>query len=145
MMGRGTTEGSASAGTPAVSSLSGLERRLMDMVWDCGRATADEIRLALEPERSLKDSTVRTVLRRLEAKGFLTHDTEGRTYVYRPLVRPTRAAAAAVRQLIDRFCGGSVEELLVGLVDDEVVEAEQLEELAKRIAASERGKGDEHV
>ena len=119
-------------------ALSELEREVMQVVWARGESTADAVRQRLETAgRALKDSTVRTVLRRLEEKGFVDHEVDGRTYVYRPLVRPRRAAAQAVRQVVDRFCGGSVEELLLGLVDDRVVSREQLQRLAEMISRAE--------
>ncbi len=118
--------------------LSELEREVMEVVWSRGRSTADQARQLLETGgRALKDSTVRTILRRLEEKGFVDHEVDGRTYVYRPLVRPRRAAVQAVRQIVDRFCGGSVEELLLGLVDDEVVSREQLQRLTEMISRAE--------
>lgn len=122
----------------ALRRLSDLEQHVMDVIWQAGPSTADEVRRRLEPARTLKDSTVRTILRRLEGKDFVTHDVQGRTYVYRALEKPRSAAAQAVRQVIDRFCGGSVEELLLGLVDNQVVEREQLERLTELIDASER-------
>ena len=128
---------------PTKKALSDLERELMQVVWSRGPSTADEVRQGLAAAgRALKDSTVRTVMRRLEEKGFLDHETEGRTYVYRPLVRPRGAAAQAVRQIVDRFCGGSVEELLLGLVDDEVVSRGELRRLAEMISRDEE-QGDE--
>jgi predicted transcriptional regulator len=123
--------------------LSGLEHRVMEVIWAAGRATAEQVRLALDAESQLKDSTVRTVLRRLEEKGFLTHETEQRTYVYRPTVAPQSAAVRAVRQIIDRFCGGSVEKLLVGMVADNVLDERQLKELADRIADEQLSGGDD--
>lgn len=125
-------------------SLSALEREVMQVVWSRGRSTADEARQHLETAgRALKGSTVRTILRRLEDKGFVDHEVDGRTYVYRPLVRPRRAAVQAVRQIVDRFCGGSVEELLLGLVDDEVVSPDQLRHLAEMISRAEEEKDRE--
>ncbi len=104
----------------------------MQTIWDQGTATADQVRRHLEARRELKDSTIRTILRRLEDKGFVDHAVEGRTYLYRALIRPRRAAAEAVRQVVDRLCGGSVEELLLGLVDNQLLSAEQLERLSKQ-------------
>ncbi len=119
-------------------ALSELEREVMQVVWSRGPSTADDIRRQLATAgRDLKDSTVRTVLRRLEDKSFVGHETEGRTYVYQPLVRSRGAAALAVRQIVDRFCGGSVEELLMGLVDDEVVSRAELRRLAEMISRDE--------
>lgn len=123
--------------------LSNLERQVMQEIWRLGPSTADDLRRALEPERVLKDSTVRTILRRLESKGFVTHQVDGRTYVYHSAIRPRRAAAQAVQRIVERFCGGSVEELLLGLVDQQVVSRPELEALARRIDADEPSTGDD--
>ena len=77
---------------------------------------------------------MRTVLRRLEEKGYVTHTVDGRTYIYKAADARTNVAARAVRHLIDKFCGGSAEELVIGLVKNEVLDAKQLERLARRIA-----------
>lgn len=119
-------------------ALSDLENRVMRVAWQHGAVTAEQVRGALEPEQSLKDSTVRTILRRLEEKGYVHHVTAGRTYVYSPTIQPNTVAADAVRQVIDRFCNGSVEDLLVGLVDREIVSPQKLSQLAQRIAESKK-------
>ncbi|HWR50599.1 MAG TPA: BlaI/MecI/CopY family transcriptional regulator [Bryobacteraceae bacterium] len=113
--------------------LSELEHAVMKLLWAQGPMTADAAREGLLPARDLKDSTVRTILRRLEEKGYADHTIDGRTYVYRGLQAPQSVAARAVRQIIDRFCGGSVERLLVGMVENEVVDARELETLARRL------------
>jgi len=117
-------------------ALSDLENKVMSVVWEHGRVTADLVRIKFEGVQPMKDSTVRTILRRLEEKGYVRHSTEGRTYHYSPTVRSQNVAADAVRGIIARFCNGSVEDLLVGMVDREVVSAAKLQELAKRIAAN---------
>jgi len=114
-----------------------LENAVMRVLWERGRSTAEQVRVALAGREPLKDSTVRTVLRRLEEKGYLTHTTEGRTYVYAPRVDSRNVAAAAVRGIIDRFCDGSVEDLLVGMVDDEIVSPKKLRQLADQIGRVE--------
>jgi predicted transcriptional regulator len=114
--------------------LSELEHKLMESLWDRGPSTAEECRECLLPERNLKDSTIRTVLRRLEEKGYVTHATDGRTFIYRSAVAPQKAAAQAVRGIVERFCGGSLEQLLVGLVDQRVVNEKELSKIAERIA-----------
>ncbi len=121
--------------------LSTLEHLVMDFLWDHGDATADDVREALHRRRPMKDSTVRTILRRLEAKGYVRHRVDGRTFVYSGTRAPENVAVSAVRQIIDRFCGGSVEQLLVGMVDQEVVDKDELRELAQRIARRKRAKG----
>jgi predicted transcriptional regulator len=117
--------------------LSPLENRVMNVLWDRGTATAEDVRSGLAASQPLKDSTVRTILRRLEEKGFVSHATEGRTYVYSPVVAPQSVASDAVRGIIERFCDGSVEDLLVGMVDSELVSADKLKKLADRIAKAE--------
>jgi predicted transcriptional regulator len=107
----------------------------MDFVWAHPDCTAESCREGLASQRSLKDSTVRTVLRKLEEKGYVTHKVDGRTFVYRAADTRRNVAVQAAQQLIDRFCGGSVEEFLVGLVDNQVLEPKQLRRLAEKIAS----------
>lgn len=121
--------------------LSELEHLVMEFLWSRESATADDVRSALGANRVLKDSTVRTVLRRLESKGYVSHRTVGRTFLYRGLERPQNVAVRAVRQIIDRFCGGSVEELLVGMVENEILDRQELQELAKKIGRLKAQKG----
>lgn len=116
-------------------SLSELENKVMTVIWRHGQATAELVRTELKTGQPVKDSTVRTILRRLEEKGYVTHETEGRMYVYSPTDASQNVAADAVRGIIERFCHGSVEDLLVGMVDREVVSPAELQELAKRIAS----------
>ena len=106
----------------------------MDYLWEHPDSTAEACREGLVPQRRLKDSTIRTVLRSLEQKGFVTHVLDGRTFIYRAADSRRDVAVEAARQLIDRFCRGSVEELLVGLVDKQMLQPAQLERLAKKIA-----------
>lgn len=82
----------------------------------------------------MKESTVRTILTRLEQKGFVSHKVAGRTYIYRAAEGRRNVAIRAVKNIIDRFCGGSAEELVVGMVDHAVIDREQLERLAQKIA-----------
>lgn len=117
--------------------LSALESAVMQVVWSLGSVTADKVRLALPRRQDLKDSTVRTILRRLEEKGYVEHDVEGRTYVYRPRIEPQNVATQQVRGIIDRLCRGSVENLLVGMVDDNLITPDKLRELAERIEEAE--------
>lgn len=115
-----------------IGDLGELEREVLRLVWRQERATAESVRGDLA--KPLKESTVRTVLRRLEGKGLLTHSVEGRTYVYHAAEARGRAAARAVKRIADWFCNGSVEEVLVGLVDSEVLGRRELQRLADKIA-----------
>ena len=121
----------------AKPALSPLENAVMRVLWERETATAEDVRTALAAEQLLKDSTIRTILRRLEAKGYATHIADGRTYIYSPTVDSRSVAAEAVRSIIDRFCNGSIENLLVGMVDVEMLSSQKLRQLAERISRAE--------
>ena len=106
----------------------------MDYLWTHGPSTAEACREALASSRPMKDSTIRTVLRRLEEKGYLTHEIEGRTFIYEASDARQNVAVRAVKGIIDRFCGGSAEQLVLGMVDNAVLNRKQLERLARKIA-----------
>ncbi len=112
----------------------------MDYVWAHPGANAEMCREGVAGQRVLKDSTIRTILRNLEEKGYVTHEVEGRTFLYRALDTKRNVAVQGAQQLIDRFCGGNVEEFLVGLVDNQVLEPKQLQRLADKIAARKEKK-----
>jgi predicted transcriptional regulator len=118
------------------AELGELERNLLTIVWRLGTVTAEQVREELG--RPLKDSTIRTVLRRLEEKGYLTHSVENRTFYYRPAESRQRVAGRAVQRIVDWFCEGSVEALLVGMVDSKVLGRAELQRLAERIAAASK-------
>lgn len=108
----------------------------MQHVWRLAPCTADAVREALLPDRALKDSTIRTVLRRLEEKGYVTHTTDNRTFLYNAALNRQRVAANAVKKIMDFFLHGSAEELLVGMVDTEVLDRKELQRLADKIGKS---------
>jgi predicted transcriptional regulator len=112
-----------------------LERSILQIVWRMGKLTAEQAREELG--RPLKDSTIRTVLRRLEEKGYLAHSVENRTFFYRPAASRQKVAGRAVKRIVDWFCEGSVDELLVGMVDSRVLGQSELDRLATLIAAAQ--------
>jgi BlaI family penicillinase repressor len=125
--------------THNVSDLGDLEREVLRLVWERGPSTADSVQKALS--RPLKESTVRTVLKRLEGKGHLSHRVDQRTFVYEAADTRGRAAARAVKRIVDRFCGGSLEEVLVGLVDTRILDRRELQRLAEKIARAQSDAG----
>jgi BlaI family penicillinase repressor len=104
-----------------------LQAAILELIWSQGPSTADAVRTALHPAHPLKDSSVRTLLRRLEAHGYLHHRVVGKTFVYDARLSRHRVAATAVRQVIDRFCSGSVEQLLVCLEAEGTLSAAEVE------------------
>ncbi len=129
------------ATTRVRSPLTNLENEVMQAVWDGGTCTVEEVHRVVSRKRKLKETSVRTLLRRLEQKGYLKHESDGRAYIYRA-VEPARSLAArAVRQIIDRFCKGSVEELVSGMVEAKVLKPDDIDQLEKFVR--NRRPGDE--
>lgn len=114
----------------------------MAAVWEAGPLSVESVHKAISAKRHLKEVTVRTLLRRLEQKGYLRHETQGRAYVYRAAEPARSLAARAVRQIIDRLCKGSVEELVSGLVDAKVLRKGELDQLAEAVRKRRTGGGE---
>lgn len=127
-----------------LKTLGNVEQAVMDFIWTHGPSTAEACREAMAPTRPMKDSTIRTVLRRLEQKGFVAHEVQGRTFVYRAADARQNVAVRAVKSIIDRFCGGSAEQLVLGMVDGDVLDRKQLERLARKIAENESQVAQKH-
>ena len=126
---------------PERPALSPLESRVMDIVWRRGEATADDV--LTELGGGMTNASVRTLLRRIESKRYLAHRIEGRAFVYVPVVAASAAAQGALQRLARRFYGGSIEQLVQGLLDGRMIDRRRLEKLARRVdaAAKTRGKG----
>ncbi|HEY1676986.1 MAG TPA: BlaI/MecI/CopY family transcriptional regulator [Candidatus Sulfotelmatobacter sp.] len=120
-----------------LKNLGEVEQAVMDYVWSHGPSTAENCREGVASSRPMKDSTIRTVLRRLEEKGYLRHETEGRTFIYSASDARENVAVRAVKNIIDRFCGGSAEQLVLGMVDNAVLDGKQLERLARKVSENE--------
>src|SRR5580698_5866373 len=122
----------------SLPDLGDVQREIMQLVWAHGPVTAETVRERLD--RPLKESTVRTVLRRLEEKGYVTHTVDGRTFIYRAAEARPQVAARAVKGIVDWLCNGSLEEVLVGMVDARMLDRRTLQRLAKRIEQAKGGK-----
>jgi BlaI family penicillinase repressor len=118
------------------AALGDLEHELLTILWKHGELSATAVRKRLA--RKLKDPTIRTVLRRLEEKGYVTHSVVSGTFIYRANESPETTAASAVKGIVDRFCGGSIERVLLALVDAGFADANQLAALAGRLKRKSR-------
>jgi BlaI family transcriptional regulator, penicillinase repressor len=123
---------------PRPRNLGEVEQAVLEHVWAQGPCSAEACREALAATRPMKESTIRTVLRRLEEKGYVSHTIDGRTFIFSAAQDRQNVAVRAVKNIIDRFCGGSAEELVLGLVDHEVLDRKQLERLARKIAEQKK-------
>jgi predicted transcriptional regulator len=114
-------------------TLSRRERQIMDVLFRKGRATAGEVMSALTGQPS--DSTVRTQLRVLEAKGHVRHEEEGLRYVYMPVAARRTARRSAIRHLVDTFFDGSPEQLVAALLGGEAsrLSQDELDRIAELV------------
>ena len=110
----------------------------MQAVWSAAPASVEAVHQLVSRRHNIKETTVRTLLRRLEQKGYLRHEAQGRAYVYSANEPSRGLAARAVRQIIDRLCHGSVEELVSGMVDANVLSGTELKQLEAFIRSRSR-------
>lgn len=116
-----------------MASFTDRELDVMAVLWDHGPSTVSEVREHLEDP--LAYTTVLTVLRTLEAKGFVSHEEEGKAHRYAPLVARDRAGKTALGHVLDKIFGGSREMLLANLVKERGVDAAELRRLRKILDA----------
>jgi predicted transcriptional regulator len=105
------------------------ELDVMAVLWEQGPATVAEVRDALVDD--LAYTTVLTVLRTLEEKGYVDHQDEGKAHRYRPLVGRDRAGRSAVRRLVKKIFGGSPELLLTHLVAEKDLTPAELKRMRR--------------
>jgi predicted transcriptional regulator len=127
----------AGKGARVRAPLTELEQRVMQAVWNAP-ASVEAVHQVVSRHHDIKETTVRTLLRRLEQKGYLRHEAEGRAYVYHAVEPSQGLAARAVRQIIDRLCHGSVEELVTGMVDAKVLSHDELKRLEELVRSRRR-------
>lgn len=110
------------------------ELDVMGVLWELGSGTVSEVRDQLAAERAdLAYTTVLTILRNLEEKGFVTHEVEGRAHRYLPKVAQRAARSTLVGRLVDKLFHGSVEQLLVHLVHDRHLSADDIARLRAQL------------
>ena len=114
------------------------ELDVMSVLWDVGPATVAEVRERIADD--LAYTTVLTILRTLEQKGYVSHTEDGRAHRYKPLVKREVAGRTALRRLVDKVFDGSPELLLTQLVSDKNLSDEELRRLRKLLAERLREK-----
>jgi len=119
--------------------LGNLQLAIMQILWEQEEATVAEVHGTLLAERGLALTTIATMLRKLEDRKLVTHRTEGRQYVYRPLVTELEVRRSMVGDLMERLFEGDLSELVSHLLDHNEVDSQELKQLKKLIAARERG------
>lgn len=119
--------------SPLENSLSRRERQIMDILFAAGRASGQEIQRRLPDAPSY--STVRTILRVLERKGFVKHSEESLRYVYEPVVARAAAQNSALRRVLQTFFSGSAQQAVAALLDPKAfrLSRQELDELGALI------------
>ncbi len=127
------------------SSLPGLsrsQREIMEIVWDRGEISAIEVREVLSAKkRDLAKNTVRTLLERMEAKGWLTHREDGRTFLYSAAQPREASIGQKVLEVVEHLCGGSPETLVTALLDYRGLRPEELKRIRQLLDHAQAGKG----
>src|ERR1700685_983708 len=125
-------------------TLTPAELRLMRVLWQRGESTVAEMVTATSMEGELAYTSVLTTIRILETKGYVMHRQEGRAFLYSPCVEEHEASRSEIRHMMQRFFGNSRERLLLSLLGDEEIDAEELQRLKEAIARTAEDAGPPH-
>lgn len=120
-------------------ALTDAELRIMRVLWDRSRATVGEVVELIEGPDKPAYNSILTVLRILERKGYVTHEKDGRAFVYLPVIDQSQARRRAVSQLVSRFFDGSEEALVLNLLGREHPSEDERNRLRALIAGHESG------
>ena len=126
---------------PDLPDLSPAQREIMEIVWQRGEVTAHEVRRVLALTRNVARNTVRTLLERMEDKGWLKHRAAGRTFLY-TAARPRHdTIGQKVREIVETVCGGSPETLVAALLDYRGLRPDELKRIRQLLDEAQAGKG----
>jgi predicted transcriptional regulator len=114
-------------------ALTDAEAQVMAVVWKLKTGSVGEVTSALGETRAVTYSTVQTILRILEAKGYVAHDKIARAFIYRPLVDEQQARRRALRHLVSRLFEGSPSLLVLNVLEDDDISPAEREQLKKLI------------
>ena len=118
-------------------TLTEAELRLMNVLWDRGSASVQQVLDGLPEELDLAYNSVLTTIRVLEKKGYIEHSKDGRAHIYRPLIGRADASRSEVRRLVSRFFGNS-QELLLNLLEEQNLDAAELSRLRQMLQTGEQ-------
>jgi predicted transcriptional regulator len=125
--------------------LTPAQGEIMEIIWDRGEVSASEVRRILSRTRAVARNTVRTLLERMEEKGWITHREEGRTFLYAAAQPRAATIGQRVREVVETVCGGSAEALVTALLDYRGLDAGELARIRRMLAqarATKNQKGE---
>ena len=114
-------------------ALTDAESQVMAVLWRVSQASVGDVVSALSETRAVTYSTVQTILRILESKGYVTHEKVARAFVYRPLIDERQARRRALRHLVSRLFEGSPTLLVLNVLEDEGIDPKERERLKQLI------------
>jgi BlaI family transcriptional regulator, penicillinase repressor len=121
--------------------LSPAQREIMEIVWERGEVTAKQAQRVLARTRKVARNTVRTLLERMEDKGWLEHRAEGRTFHYKAARPRHDTVGQKVREIVETVCGGSPETLVTALLDYRGLRLAELKRIRRLLDQARAGKG----
>ncbi|NQT82333.1 BlaI/MecI/CopY family transcriptional regulator [bacterium] len=113
------------------------EIEILNVLWRAGKASVQSVWQQLKPPKRAY-TTVLTLLRIMERKGYVVHDVEGRAFIYRPILDEAKTRRSVIRRLIDRMFEGSAESLVASLLEREDISEQELRRLRRMIQQKER-------
>jgi len=119
-------------------TLTEAELRVMNVLWNKGAATVQQVQDWLSVDHDLAYNSVLTTIRILEKKGYLKHTKDGRAHIYRPIIARDEASRSEVRHLVSRFFGNSHHSLLMNLLQEQELDAEEVKELRQILESGGR-------
>ena len=118
--------------------LGDLQLAILRILWQRGQASASEVHQALLPERGLAITTIKTMLRKMDDRGLVAHEEEGRTFLYRPTIQEGDARSGSVGELLKRFFSGDGAALVHHLVEQGEVDLDELDALRDALDARKK-------
>ncbi|MFO0980616.1 MAG: BlaI/MecI/CopY family transcriptional regulator [Planctomycetota bacterium] len=115
--------------------LGDLQLAIMRVLWDKGAATVADVHLALLEERGLAPTTIATMLQKMERKGVVAHQSEGRRFIYRPAIRERDVHRSMVKDLVERVFQGDASALVHHLLSEREIDGDELEKLKALVSA----------
>jgi predicted transcriptional regulator len=118
--------------------LGDLQLAIMRALWGRGEATVTDVHAALVDERGLAPTTIATMLKKMERRGLVRHRTEGRRFIYRPVLSEAEVTRSMVADLTDRLFDGRVTDLVSHLISEHEIDSNELAELNQLIADADK-------
>ena len=127
-----------------LAELTPAQREIMDIVWEHGEVSASAVRQVLSRTRAVARNTVRTLMERMEEKGWITHREDGRTFLYAAAQPRQATIGQKVQEVVETVCGGSAEALVTALLDYRGLSSGELDRIRQMLArarATKKEKG----